>query len=111
MMLFPHCFWGDRDMFGVVQPDPARRGAYYLFYGYEAVSGGSVLAALVAGQAAHDIEGLGDAEAVGQVGAGGRAGCQGCRRRVAGAGARVGSRSAEQGRDGDARKARKPSTD
>lgn len=66
-MLFPRCFWGDRDMFGHVQPDPASRGAYYLFYAYEAISGGSVLAALVAGQAAEDLEALEDEQAVGQV--------------------------------------------
>ena len=39
MLLFPACFWGERDMFGHVQADPARRGAYYLFYTYEAISG------------------------------------------------------------------------
>lgn len=67
MLLFPRCFWGDRDMFGHVSPDPARRGAYYLFYGYERISGGSVLAALAAGAAAEELEGKTDAEAVGEV--------------------------------------------
>jgi hypothetical protein len=67
MMLFPRCFWGDRDMFGLVQPDPARRGAYYLFYTYEAVSGGSMLAALVAGEAAGALEAGSDADAVAEV--------------------------------------------
>jgi hypothetical protein len=67
MLLFPSCFWGDRDMFGHVQPDPARRGAYYLFYGYEKLSGGSVLAALVAGEAAEKLEGLGDEAATAEV--------------------------------------------
>lgn len=40
VLMFPHSFWGDVDMFGHVQPEPERRGAYYLFYGYEGVSGG-----------------------------------------------------------------------
>ena len=55
-MLFPRAFWGALDTFGLVHADPARRGAHYLFYAYDGVAGGPVLAALAAGRAAEDLE-------------------------------------------------------
>jgi lysine-specific histone demethylase 1 len=67
MLLFPHCFWGGRDMFGHVPSDPARRGEYYLFYSYDQVSGGALLGALVAGDAAVDFERRPAPEAVARV--------------------------------------------
>lgn len=56
MLRFPHCFWGTGDMFGHVQQDPQQRGLFYLFYTYDGISGGAVLAGLVAGQAAVALE-------------------------------------------------------
>ncbi len=56
VLLFPYPFWGDLDMFGHIQDAPRRRGELYLFYTYADVSGGAVLAGLVAGDAALDIE-------------------------------------------------------
>jgi lysine-specific histone demethylase 1 len=67
MLLFPRCFWGGRDMFGHVPSDPARRGEYYLFYSYDQVSGGALLGALVAGDAALDFESRPAGEAVARV--------------------------------------------
>jgi lysine-specific histone demethylase 1 len=43
-------------MFGHVQQDPQQRGLFYLFYTYDGISGGAVLAGLVAGQAAVALE-------------------------------------------------------
>uniref|UniRef100_A0A383WKI0 Amine oxidase domain-containing protein n=1 Tax=Tetradesmus obliquus TaxID=3088 RepID=A0A383WKI0_TETOB len=67
MLLFPHCFWGDKDMFGHVSSEPRQRGRYYLFYTYDSISGGAVLAALVAGDAAVEFEAKPEAVAVGEV--------------------------------------------
>jgi lysine-specific histone demethylase 1 len=67
MLRFPHCFWGDADMFGHVSTSPQQRGLFYLFYTYDCISGGSVLAGLVAGQAAEEFEGLKEGQAVQQV--------------------------------------------
>lgn len=58
MLLFPYCFWGSLDMFARVAPDPSKRGEFYLFYGYNDLSGGPVLAALVAGDAAIAFESM-----------------------------------------------------
>lgn len=56
-MLFPRVFWGeDVDTFGCLSEFSHRRGEFFLFYGYHTVSGGSVLVALVAGEAAHSFE-------------------------------------------------------
>lgn len=52
VLLFPSCFWGTYDMFGHVITDDSPRGRYYLFYTYDGLAGGAVLAALVAGDAA-----------------------------------------------------------
>lgn len=67
MLLFPHCFWGDRDMFGHVNSDTSQRGRYFLFYAYHGISGGAVLAALVAGDAAIALEQLPHDDAVADV--------------------------------------------
>lgn len=56
-MVFPHVFWGeDLDTFGCLSEQSDKRGEYFLFYSYHTVSGGSVLVALVAGQAAQIFE-------------------------------------------------------
>ncbi|KAL3503265.1 hypothetical protein ACH5RR_037714 [Cinchona calisaya] len=56
-MLFPRVFWGeDVDTFGYLSEFSHRRGEFFLFYGYHTVSGGAVLVALVAGEAAHSFE-------------------------------------------------------
>lgn len=55
-MLFPHAFWRKADMFGRIAPSRDRRGEFFLFYSYATISGGAVLAALVAGDAAVEFE-------------------------------------------------------
>ena len=55
-MLFPHAFWGKPDMFGRIAGAAADRGEFFLFYSYAHISGGPVLAALVAGDAALRFE-------------------------------------------------------
>ncbi|XP_042477338.1 lysine-specific histone demethylase 1 homolog 2-like [Macadamia integrifolia] len=56
-MIFPHVFWGeDLDTFGCLNKDSHRRGEFFLFYSYHTVSGGPVLVALVAGEAALAFE-------------------------------------------------------
>lgn len=56
-MLFSHVFWGeDLDTFGCLSETSNRRGEFFLFYSYHTVSGGSVLVALVAGEAARSFE-------------------------------------------------------
>ncbi|XP_077254061.1 LSD1-like2 isoform X2 [Tasmannia lanceolata] len=56
-MIFPHVFWGeDLDTFGSLNKDTHRRGEFFLFYSYHMVSGGPVLIALVAGEAALTFE-------------------------------------------------------
>ncbi|KAK9755173.1 hypothetical protein RND81_01G006700 [Saponaria officinalis] len=56
-MLFPYNFWGgDIDTFGHLSEDPSRRGEFFLFYSYSSVSGGPLLVALVAGEAAIEFE-------------------------------------------------------
>lgn len=56
-ILFPHVFWGeDVDTFGHLNVSSHRRGEFFLFYSYHTVSGGPVLVALVAGEAAHSFE-------------------------------------------------------
>ncbi|KAF4384337.1 hypothetical protein F8388_004570 [Cannabis sativa] len=56
-MLFPHVFWGeDLDTFGCLNEQSHKRGEFFLFYGYHTVSGGPVLIALVAGEAAETFE-------------------------------------------------------
>ncbi|XP_060188304.1 lysine-specific histone demethylase 1 homolog 2 [Lycium barbarum] len=56
-MVFPHVFWGeDLDTFGCLNHHSHRRGEFFLFYSYHTVSGGPVLIALVAGDAAQLFE-------------------------------------------------------
>lgn len=56
-MLFPYVFWGeDLDTFGCLREQSHNRGEFFLFYGYHTVSGGPVLVALVAGEAAESFE-------------------------------------------------------
>ncbi|KAJ8567890.1 hypothetical protein K7X08_020612 [Anisodus acutangulus] len=56
-MVFPHVFWGeDLDTFGCLNHYSHRRGEFFLFYSYHTVSGGPVLIALVAGDAAQLFE-------------------------------------------------------
>ncbi|KAK6946760.1 SWIRM domain [Dillenia turbinata] len=56
-MIFPHVFWGeDLDTFGCLNKESHRRGEFFLFYSYHTVSGGAVLIALVAGEAARSFE-------------------------------------------------------
>nr|GLL47056.1 lysine-specific histone demethylase 1 homolog 2 [Ipomoea trifida] len=56
-MVFPFVFWGeDLDTFGRLNQYSHRRGEFFLFYSYHTVSGGPVLVALVAGDAAQFFE-------------------------------------------------------
>ncbi|KAK1609421.1 hypothetical protein QYE76_033094 [Lolium multiflorum] len=56
-MVFPSVFWDeDIDTFGCLNKDSSKRGEFFLFYSYHTVSGGPVLIALVAGEAALDFE-------------------------------------------------------
>ncbi|KAF5730649.1 lysine-specific histone demethylase 1 2 [Tripterygium wilfordii] len=56
-MVFPHVFWGeDLDTFGCLNEHSNKRGAFFLFYAKHTVSGGPVLMALVAGEAAKMFE-------------------------------------------------------
>lgn len=56
-MLFPYVFWGeDLDTFGCLREQSHNRGEFFLFYSYHTVSGGPILVALVAGEAAHSFE-------------------------------------------------------
>ncbi|PQP94776.1 lysine-specific histone demethylase 1 homolog 2 [Prunus yedoensis var. nudiflora] len=57
LWFFPHVFWGeDLDTFGCLNEHGHKRGEFFLFYGYHTVSGGPVLIALVAGEAAQTFE-------------------------------------------------------
>ncbi|KAA8523842.1 hypothetical protein F0562_010265 [Nyssa sinensis] len=56
-MVFPYVFWGeDLDTFGCLSEYSHKRGEFFLFYSYHTVSGGPVLIALVAGEAARSFE-------------------------------------------------------
>uniref|UniRef100_A0A0D9X4A9 Amine oxidase domain-containing protein n=1 Tax=Leersia perrieri TaxID=77586 RepID=A0A0D9X4A9_9ORYZ len=56
-MVFPHVFWDEEiDTFGCLNKDRSKRGEFFLFYSYHTVSGGAVLIALVAGEAAMEFE-------------------------------------------------------
>ncbi|KAL5547992.1 hypothetical protein UlMin_003223 [Ulmus minor] len=56
-MVFPHVFWGEElDTFGCLSEQSHKRGEFFLFYSYHTVSGGPVLIALVAGEAAQTFE-------------------------------------------------------
>ncbi|KAE8702266.1 Lysine-specific histone demethylase 1-like protein 2 [Hibiscus syriacus] len=56
-MIFPHVFWGEElDTFRCLNETSDNRGEFFLFYSYHTVSGGPVLIALVAGEAARTFE-------------------------------------------------------
>lgn len=64
-MLFPRIFWGSElDTFGHLAESPDRRGEFFLFYSYAAVSGGPLLLALVAGESAIDFERMHPTDAI-----------------------------------------------
>jgi lysine-specific histone demethylase 1 len=70
LLLLLQCLANTRaaqDMFGHVSTDTRLRGLYYLFYTYDSISGGAVLAALVAGDAAVEFEAKPEAQAVAEV--------------------------------------------
>jgi lysine-specific histone demethylase 1 len=67
VLLFARPFWGKPDMFGRIAPRAADRGEFFLFYSYAHISGGAVLAALVAGDAALRFEKLSPEEAARKV--------------------------------------------
>lgn len=67
-MLFPHNFWGGEiDTFGHLTEDSSMRGEFFLFYSYSSVSGGPLLVALVAGDAAIKFEEMSPVESVNKV--------------------------------------------
>ncbi|KAF3446869.1 hypothetical protein FNV43_RR12049 [Rhamnella rubrinervis] len=67
-ILFPYNFWGgDIDTFGHLTEDPSMRGEFFLFYSYSSVSGGPLLVALVAGEAAIKFELMSPVESVRRV--------------------------------------------
>ncbi|GLU23436.1 hypothetical protein SLE2022_394380 [Rubroshorea leprosula] len=56
-MTFPYNFWGEElDTFGCLNENSSNRGEFFLFYSYHTVSGGQLLIALVAGEAAKTFE-------------------------------------------------------
>lgn len=65
VLLFPSAFWGaEIDTFGHLCDDANRRGEFFLFYSYASVSGGALLIALVAGEAAIKFESMDPNDAV-----------------------------------------------
>ncbi|KAF7813573.1 lysine-specific histone demethylase 1-like protein 1 [Senna tora] len=67
-MLFPYNFWGGNiDTFGHLTEDLSMRGEFFLFYSYSSVSGGPLLVALVAGDAAIRFEMMSPVESVRRV--------------------------------------------
>ncbi|CAK9163135.1 unnamed protein product [Ilex paraguariensis] len=67
-MLFPYDFWGGEiDTFGHLTEDPSMRGEFFLFYSYSSVSGGPLLVALVAGDAAIKFEKMSPVESLERV--------------------------------------------
>ncbi|CAL1383743.1 unnamed protein product [Linum trigynum] len=67
-LLFPHDFWGGEiDTFGHLTEDSAMRGEFFLIYSYSSVSGGPLLIALVAGDAAVQFETMSPVQSVRKV--------------------------------------------
>lgn len=67
-MLFTYNFWGaDIDTFGHLAEDSSMRGEFFLFYSYHSVSGGPLLIALVAGEAAIKFEMMSPVESINRV--------------------------------------------
>lgn len=55
--MFPEAFWNlEDDQFVYAVEEPAARGQFYYFFQYAGISGGAVLTALVAGDAAIKFE-------------------------------------------------------
>ncbi|XP_050233963.1 lysine-specific histone demethylase 1 homolog 1 [Mercurialis annua] len=68
VLLFPYNFWGGEiDTFGHLTEDSSMRGEFFLFYSYSSVSGGPLLIALVAGEAAVKFETKSPVESVKRV--------------------------------------------
>lgn len=68
VLLFPTNFWGGNiDTFGHLAEDLSMRGEFFLFYSYASVSGGPLLVALVAGEAAIRFEMMSPFESVKRV--------------------------------------------
>ncbi|KAF2538345.1 hypothetical protein F2Q68_00019600, partial [Brassica cretica] len=67
-MLFPYNFWGEEiDTFGRLTEVSSTRGEFFLFYSYSSVSGGPLLVALVAGDAAERFETMSPTDSVKRV--------------------------------------------
>ncbi|CAN0927357.1 Lysine-specific histone demethylase 1 homolog 1 [Linum grandiflorum] len=67
-LLFPYDFWGGEiDTFGHLTEDSNMRGEFFLMYSYSSVSGGPLLIALVAGDAAVKFETMSPVESVRRV--------------------------------------------
>ncbi|PWA91175.1 Amine oxidase [Artemisia annua] len=67
-ILFPYDFWGGEiDTFGHLSDQSNMRGEFFLFYSYSSVSGGPLLVALVAGEAAIEFEKKSPVESVQRV--------------------------------------------
>ncbi|XP_076954050.1 lysine-specific histone demethylase 1 homolog 1-like [Bidens hawaiensis] len=67
-ILFPYDFWGGEiDTFGHLSDKTDKRGEFFLFYSYSSVSGGPLLIALVAGEAAIGFEQMSPVESVNKV--------------------------------------------
>ncbi|KAM0006196.1 putative spermine oxidase transcription regulator Homeodomain-LIKE family [Helianthus debilis subsp. tardiflorus] len=67
-ILFPYDFWGGEiDTFGHLSDKTSMRGEFFLFYSYSSVSGGPLLVALVAGEAAIEFEQMSPVESVNKV--------------------------------------------
>ncbi|KAK1430272.1 hypothetical protein QVD17_12901 [Tagetes erecta] len=67
-ILFPYDFWGGEiDTFGHLSDKSDMRGEFFLFYSYSSVSGGPLLVALVAGEAAIGFEQMSPVESVNKV--------------------------------------------
>ncbi|KAJ0934888.1 putative spermine oxidase [Helianthus annuus] len=67
-ILFPYDFWGGEiDTFGHLSDKTSMRGEFFLFYSYSSVSGGPLLVALVAGEAAIEFEQMPPVESVNKV--------------------------------------------
>ncbi|KDP26299.1 hypothetical protein JCGZ_22284 [Jatropha curcas] len=67
-LLFPYNFWGGEiDTFGHLTENSSMRGEFFLFYSYSSVSGGPLLIALVAGDAAVKFETMSPVESVKRV--------------------------------------------
>lgn len=67
VLLFPHQWWETRDTFGHVAGDDEDPGWFYLWYCFPGISGGHLIAALVSGRAAIELESMRDEEVIARV--------------------------------------------